>query len=417
MKKIVCLLILISIVASVVGCHFIHDHNPPGEEKINEYGITKIIFTRENGADFSVTTNTLDFKLNSYIGVTEYEAGGGENINLTAEFDKEKVEKLLKTLDNIGLFDLRENYESDIVCDAPVDPWELRIEYADGDSKLSEGTMDAAPIREFGLSSNYIYEFCGYDMFGMQGYVDLPPQIGVSFSYDFKGKEFLCTDTDRERHDFIWDGTEYDDNLVNGYYQEAFFPNSAGFIEGVKYNLLLDTKDYGNYEKFMICEVWSCNPDIEQSEMRLENISLWFDKMEFRLWLNKIYIIKLRFSDDDFVEYVFNTIPDAEPSMEGIYYNDPDDSTKPTVRLYGDNKFIINTPENGGTVVNGSYQIEEGLFGDQLVLSTDDGEEIVFDYYARSLYLNKGASTADLDSLGLDLEELLFCSKKWTNKK
>ena len=67
--------------------------------------------------------------------------------------------------------------------------------------------------------------------------------------------------------------------------------------------------------------------------------------------------------------------------------------------------------------MDGSYQIEEGLFGDQLVLSTDDGEEIVFDYYARSLYLNKGASTADLDSLGLDLEELLFSSKKWTNKK
>jgi len=69
----------------------------------------------------------------------------------------------------------------------------------------------------------------------------------------------------------------------------------------------LYTANYGDYEKFKKCEVYSYDNNEQLSGEQKIVDKGWFDQIDFDLELNKIYVIKLCFKDGDFVEYTFNT--------------------------------------------------------------------------------------------------------------
>lgn len=405
MKKLISLFLLTAIVFSLAGCVKPENEPKPYEgPAVTSLALENVSYMDGGGR----TIYNIDFAENK---ATCRNVNSWNNIDETtviATFDDSAEKSFIDGIYNAGLFDIKDYYS--IQAD-DGGGWGLTISFADGTEKKSAGS-NAAPEVVFAACSQHAVDLMGVAIFGYLGYKEPPPRVWVSLEYTCEDQTFTYSNMTLERVDYRWNSEKYDDNVLNGYVA-AVRQSGTNITDRGTYKAVIDTSLYGERERFLFCEIWSCNNDIKQSDMRLEKITPWFDSIEMPVQVDRIYIVKLRFLDGDFIEYVFGTSK-PEKMHSGASYclnKDQENEYKLTLRYDGD--FNLRTPDDVDKNLKGSYSTENIDGVDRIVLRPNTGGTIVFDYYGATLILNRSLSTKVVSDLKFGDGDVLFTDDGW----
>ncbi len=309
MKKIISTLLIILLALSLFACS--------GEIRIKQYTGTPLTQLKYVSIDYNgghTSEYVFDFNKNS-VEARSYmpiEYGEPEFVTVT-EFNDEQEKLLIDKLYTYGLFNINKRYESpEGIMDGGG--WNLEISYADGTNKLSSGSNNG-PSEVFSDCAKAFFDMCGQ---GIVAYVPqeyyIPPNLSfysISYTVDNTTKTYDDSSIVK-RGNYKWNGFEETSLDILELNREHVFPYELN--DSIKYNLSLyaaPNSGYGDYDKFKKCTVTSydCDNDLSTGEKIIEKG--WFLReyfhIDFDLELNKIYVIKLSFSNGDFVEYTFNT--------------------------------------------------------------------------------------------------------------
>lgn len=298
-KRIVLFLLSAALVVSLAGCG----------EAVKEYDktpLTKLTYTQVDYNGGFTTEYLFDFENNTAIkhSFLPFDDENDRTENL-AEFTDEQEKELINKLYSYGLFDIKEEYKSPPgIMDGGG--WDLKIEYNDGTSKESSGSNNS-PKSVFEKCAKAFYDICGNGVVAnVPSDYFTPPNLSYALNFTVGNNTTSQGATSfTKRGNYKWNGFEENSLTVFGLNEGNKFPYELN--ESTEYEFTLYTANYGDYEKFKKCEVYSYdNKEQLSGEQKIVDKG-WFDQIEFDLELNKIYVIKLSFKDGDFVEYTFNT--------------------------------------------------------------------------------------------------------------
>jgi len=309
MKKIFLMLLVVLFGVGLCACN--------GDKRIKQYNGTPLTQLKYVSIDYNggyTREYVFDFNENA-VKATDYmpyEDSEPEFRTIT-EFSDEQEKVLINKLYTYGLFNIEERYESpEGIMDGGG--WNLEITYADGTNKFSSGSNNR-PSEVFNDSAKAFFDMCGQ---GIVAYVPqeyyIPPNLSyysISYTVDNTTKTYDDSSI-AKRGNYKWNGFEETSLDILELNREHVFPYELN--DNIKYNLALyagRNYGYGDYDKFKKCTVTSydCNNDSSAGEKIIEKgWGLRNDfHIDFDLELNKIYVIKLSFSNGDYVEYTFNT--------------------------------------------------------------------------------------------------------------
>lgn len=252
-------------------------------------------------------TYIFDFE-NNILKSRGYLPGGEEKpeFSIIANFSEEEESKLITKLYAYGLFDIKDYYENPSIVDGGG--WSLTIEYDDGTIKSSSGSNDS-PTSVFDNCAKAFYDICGL---GIVAHVPQEYYSPPNVSYSFCISSYSCEyETYGERADYKWNGFESKNNSIYDINKCVDF--SQKFYDGEEYTLILSTQYYGRYDyygyydKFEKCIVTSYDYNEALTNRTIEYNGGWFERIELKLQLDKIYLVRIEFKNGDFSEYTFNT--------------------------------------------------------------------------------------------------------------
>ncbi len=300
MKKNICMLILMLLCVSLFGCN--------GDIQIKEYDGTPLTQLKYQSIDYNggyIEEYIFDFNDNSvkvrgYLPDKESET----NFETIAEFTDQQEQTLINKLYTYSLFDIKREYKSpEGILDGGG--WNLEIKYADGTNKLSIGSNNS-PRKVFENSAKAFYDICRQGIVAdVPANYYLPPNISYSIEYTIGNNTTSYGYSFGKMANYKWNGFEENSCKIYELNQENELPLEIN--DKTKYVLVLYTANYRDYERFNKCEVTTYDYNEEMSNKKKIIDKGWFDQIEFDLEFNKIYVIKLSFSNGDFVEYTFNT--------------------------------------------------------------------------------------------------------------
>lgn len=300
MKKLIALFLAVaSLLCCLVGC----------SETIEEYDQTPLTSLTYTEVDYNggfTTGYHFDFDKNV---VTKHSFLPGDEENdrteTLAEFSGEQEKELINKLYSYGLFDIKKEYKSPPgIVDGGG--WNLKIEYSDGTSKESNGSNNS-PKSVFEKCAKAFFDICGDGVVArVPSEYFTPPNLSYALSSTVGNNTTSQGATSfTKRGNYKWNGFEENSLTVFGLNEGNKFPYELN--AGTEYEFTLYTANYGDYEKFKKCEVYSYDNNEQLSGEQKIVDKGWFDQIDFDLELNKIYVIKLSFKNGDFVEYTFNT--------------------------------------------------------------------------------------------------------------
>ncbi len=299
MKRILAMILCVSCILTLASC----------ELPIKEYtGICLRNLTYESIDYNGGYTNTyvIDFennlvKIRGYLPYEDEEA----EFKILANFSDEEEKELINKLYSYGLFSIKDNYPSPPgIIDGGG--WNLTIEYSDGTTKKSTGSNNS-PGLVFSNCAKAFYDICGD---GIVGYVPIeyytPPNISYTLRNNNSFYDYISSYG--KRLDYKWNGFESTGNSIYEANLDTDYPYE--FYNGEEYSLVLYTANYSTYnryEKFKRIIVKSYDNNENLTNEAVVHSGSWFDQIELDLELNKIYLVRLEFSNGDFVDYTFNT--------------------------------------------------------------------------------------------------------------
>jgi len=299
MKRLLAMILCVCCIFALVSC----------ELPIREYKGTPICNLTYESIDYNggyTNTYVIDFE-NNLVKHRGYLPYGDEEaeFEIIAVFSDEEEKELINKLYSYGLFCIQDNYPS-----APgiIDGggWNLAIEYSDGTTKKSSGSNNS-PSLVFSNCAKAFYDICRD---GIVGYVPTeyytPPHLSYTLRNNNSFYDYISSYG--KRLNYEWNGFESKGNGIYEANLDTDYPYE--FYEGEKYSLVLYTANYSTsnyYERFKKIFVKSYDNNENLTNEAVVHSGGWFDKIEFDLELNKIYLVRLEFSSGDFVEYTFNT--------------------------------------------------------------------------------------------------------------
>ena len=225
-------------------------------------------------------------------------------LEVLAEFTEEEEAEFLDTLYTNGFFEIDAYYPAppDIIDGGG---WELNVEFCNGTTKKSSGSNNS-PVAFRGCATAF-FDICGD---GVVGYVPqeyyTPPNVSYAihtFHESMGGLSMI-------RADYQWNGFEVRGSNV--YEISKSIANSViVLVDGIEYLLVLYTANYvknEDYDEFQRCTVTSYDYNEEMTGETVLYDGGWFEQIEMRMYLYKLYVVRFEFENGDFVEYTFNTV-------------------------------------------------------------------------------------------------------------
>ena len=310
MKKILVSMFLLVFGLCLVGC--------ASNIEIKEYQGKKLVQLEYTSIDYNggyTSVYVFDFlnnifKLKNYLPADQIQ----EEFKIFTEFTDAQETTLINKLYSYGFFNIKEEYKSPGgIIDGGG--WNLEIFFEDGSSKLSKGSNNS-PKQVFSNCAKAFYDICGD---GIVGYVESdyysPPKIDCSVTYLDNGTHYSFSSYYLKRVNYSWNGFVVESE--NAYsLSESIFDNmkkcnyELKFSDSVDYTFSLFTanyKMYGDYPRFKKCIVksYQLNENLNYEKLIFEK--KWFSQTEFKLEMNRLYVITLMFDNGDYVDYAFNT--------------------------------------------------------------------------------------------------------------
>ncbi len=300
MKRIsVFVLVAVTLLSCLVGC----------DKIIRQYRktpLTSLTYKRVNNNGGTSTEYLFDFEKNTVTRSSYWPMSddGRERVETLAEFSEEQEKTLINKLYTYGLFDIKEEYASPPnILDGGS--WKLVITYNDGTSKVSIGSNNS-PDSVFSKCAIPFFDICGDGVLGnVPTEYYTPPSVGcyieskVGDNVSSKGHSSLG-----KLGNYKWNGFEVNSR---DYFQ---LNQKYSLAHDLDKNIAYTLEFYAENEykkKFKECIVISYDFN---EEMTGETVVLKKSRVrraEFALEFDKIYVVKIIFSNDDFAEYTFNT--------------------------------------------------------------------------------------------------------------
>lgn len=274
---------------------------------IKEYDktpIVRITFKKIKYLGGGVNEYVVDFE-NDVIKKAQYIGSKVEDpeFGILADFSAAQEAVLINKLYSYGLFDLDDNYPSpEGIFDGGE--WLLSIEYSGGTAKNSKG-INNTPTKVFGECAKAFFDIC-HD--GVVGDVPSEYYYPPSVYYALRFENNLCCSSFYPSINYRWNGFE---GVGNGIYAEAGrdISYSEMLVEGKEYTMSVGVDRDDGKERFekIIVTSYDFNKELTNKKTVCESDDE--SRIEFRLDLNKIYVVRVEYENGDFAEYAFNTMP------------------------------------------------------------------------------------------------------------
>ena len=246
--------------------------------------------------------HVIDLETNEYKALGYFPSLDEEEYKLEKVFTDEEEKEFIEGINKCGLLGIKEEYSRTGIIDGGG--WTLTIDFADGTSFISKGN-NSAPNRVFDACSTYFYDLCGKNIIGqLPSYYKDPPNISFSFHYRPDENTYYSSNALARviLGNYKWNKTVVEN--IN-YYDISIRHNN--FEEGYDYELVLYTTNYDYKEKFTKIIVTEYDFNEELSNEKEIYSSGWFNQIELKIELNKIYVYKLIYNNGYYAEYTFST--------------------------------------------------------------------------------------------------------------
>lgn len=267
---------------------------------IKEYkgiGIDKITYKTIDYFGGFEQYNVIDFTSNEFLKSTK----GLDDLKVVSSFSDEDEKIFIDGCYTYGLFNLEEKYTSDGIIDGGG--WSLTIEYENGEKKISTGD-NARPDKIFDNCSTYFYDLCGQQVLGRlpENYIT-PPNISISFQYVIGDTSYSTNGlTSIHLVGYLWNKHKQEDlDLLT--LSEA----TTKFTQDIEYKVVLYTGNYTYEEKFAEIVIYMYDISDSIGKPVLTYTGKWMEELELVLKPNQIYTYTLKYTNGDYVTYMFHT--------------------------------------------------------------------------------------------------------------
>ena len=307
-KRIGTLLLLIALAFNLTSCgtsFFKKEYNGKRISSITKY--YHYAYYDYDDHCWMSSKDLIDFDSNKYfsgyVKSDELDADAEEKSSFSDEAEKEFMDLCYE----YGLFDLEEEYTTDIVVDDGGGDWDFIIEYEDGTTKKSHGEFMAYP-EAFEKCATVFYDLCRDGVVGSvpTSYI-YPPEPGATFHYKRSdGTSFGGGNVGlkQSRVNYKWNKQEVTD-------ADLFRINDENRNEHVFYydtrTTLVLWKTYDWKEKFIRIKITEYDFNEELTNPRVIHRGFFGRQVEFDIEINKIYVYELKFANGDYVQYTINT--------------------------------------------------------------------------------------------------------------
>ncbi len=220
------------------------------------------------------------------------------------QFSEMEEKQLINKLYTRGLFSIGKNYKS-LLPIVDGGGWKLQIDYSNGKTKVSNGS-NAQPTVVFASCAKAFFDLLEEGvLWGVPTEYYCPPNLSYSIRVGYTINSYHPYGA---RTNYQWNGFGSTGN--DAYTANLNYDQPHEFVEGVDYTLVMYTSNYSThnkYKRFSKCTVTRADFNQQLTNQTTVYSSGWFGQTELELQTNKIYVVRLDFSNGDFVEYTFNT--------------------------------------------------------------------------------------------------------------
>lgn len=301
MKKSCVALVLLICIIALCGC---------SNDFVMTYHGTPLDSLTYESVDYNggaTTTYVFDFQNNvakRRFFSPENETSAPDDWVVLKQFSEVEEKQLIDKLYTRGLFSIGKNYKT-LLPIIDGGGWTLQIHYSNGKTKVSKGS-NAQPTQVFANCAKAFFDLLEEGvLWSVPTEYYCPPNISYSFRVGYSSNSYVPFGA---RTNYQWNGFGSTGN--DAYTANLNYDQPHQFVDGVDYTLVLFTSNYGtfnSYKRFSKCTVTCANFDPQLTNQNVVHSSGWFSQIYIDLQPNKIYVVRLDFSNGDFVEYTFNT--------------------------------------------------------------------------------------------------------------